>query len=358
MSCKYAPEPPAVVYLNSKQSIEYFPDNTGGNFSNYLPTPISIEPESYEVALTEIFYTPKKQVLRYFKNENDNYIKVHKDGRIYKELAVTKDSEDINDWLLSANIDLDTNQFEVEILEEVSAHGTHIILKNKNENKILKMSLPLATALGFSTTIFEKGEHKSPNPVDAAKFESLDAEIKLSLETENDTKVVRVPEPSEYTFAALQEEISKALQAESTGVTISVATSGTTISSIDDQVGIEFSARLAKTFGLPFTVHTDNNEYTQPSVISWEPLPSMLCVSSDITLPTCFGSKTTSWLRILQQSTDYGRTQHTTFNSPSFHTVTKSFFQTIHIQITDEHDRQFDFGDEGVTLSLQFREKQ
>ena len=79
MDCAYAPEPPTVLYLNSKESTAYFPENVASDFSNYLPTPITVEPGAYEVALAEIFYTPKKQEMKYFKSE-DHKIKITKIG--------------------------------------------------------------------------------------------------------------------------------------------------------------------------------------------------------------------------------------------------------------------------------------
>ena len=358
MNCPFAPEPPTVVYLNSKQSVGYYPENRGSDFTNYLPVPITVEPDSYEVALTEIFYTPQKQVLIYFKNEDDRDIKIHKIGTKEKEVTVTKEDEDINGWLLSANLELESGSFEVEILEEISDHGSHITINNKNENKVFIVPASLATALGFSTARFNKGEHKSASPVNTELFENVEAEIKLTLELEDETKIVSVQEPSEYTLTHLLEEIAKALAAGKTGVSLSVNTSGTRISSSDPSVSIEFSARVAKTLGLPNVIYTVQNVYSQPTYVSWEPAPSIMCISCDIIHPTTYGSKTTSWLRVLQQSPSYGQAQHITFNPPTFHAVTKQFFQTIHIQITDENNRQFDFGDHGVTLTLQFRAKQ
>jgi len=358
MDCQYTPQPPTVVYLNSKQSIEYFPDNTGGNFTNYLPTPISVDPDSYEVALTEIFYTPERQVLTYFKNEEDRNIKIHKIGRIDKEVTVPKDSEEINDWLLTANMELESSETNVEILEEISDHGSHTVISNKNKNKIFKLPENLARALGFSTSRFEEGDHKSPNTVNTDNFKNLSDEIKLTLESENETKVLKVSEPADYTFAGLMSEIERALTNENAGVSLSVATSGTSISSTDPSVGIEFSPRMAGTFGLPSVVYTDANSYTQPTYVRWEPPPSMMYVSCDIIQPISFGSKTTSWIRVLQQSANYGQKQHLIFSPPTFHALTKTFFQTIQIQITDENDRQFNFGSEEATLTLQFREKQ
>ena len=349
--------PPAVVYLSSKQSQDFFPDNIGSNFSNYLPTPISVDPDSYEVALTEIFYTPKRQVLKYFKNEDDRYIKIHTLGRRDKEITVSKENEDVPGWILQANLELLDKNFEVEISENISEHGSHVIITNKNVTKVFLLPANVADALGFHMSRFETGEHISPNTINEEQFNKLENDIKLCLDMDHITTTLTVQEPQNYSFNDVLKEINDALEQGNTGTSIAVTPSGTTVTSTG-RIGLEFSRRISKTFGLPNTLYPGSVPYTLPTVIQWEPEPTIMCISCDIMHPTSFGSKTTSWLRILQQSTNYGQQQHLTFSPPIFHSVTKPFFQSIHIQITDEQERQYDFGSQGVTLVLQFREKQ
>ena len=346
-----------MVYLSSQQSKDFFPENKGSDFSNYLPSPISVDPDSYEVALTEIFYTPKRQVLKFFKNKDDRYIKIHTLGRRDKEVTVSKENEDVPGWILKASLELLDKNFEVEISEDISAHGSHVIITNKNVTKVFLLPTNLAEALGFSTSRFETGEHMSPNPINEEKFDKLENDITLYLDMDHTTRTLTVQEPSNYSFEDVLKEINEALEQGNTETTIAVTPSGTTVTS-NGGIGLEFSRRISKTFGLPNTLYPNTTPYTIPTVIQWEPEPCIMCISCDIMHPTLFGSKTTSWLRILQQSTNYGQQQHLTFNPPTFHSVTKPFFQSIHILITDEQERQFDFGSEAVTLTLQFREKQ
>ena len=356
MDCAYAPEPPTVLYLNSKESTAYFPENVPSDFSNYLPTPITIEPGAYEVALAEIFFTPKKQEMRYFKTENHK-IKISKIGDIEKEVTVTKESDDVNDWLLSANMELETENFGVELLEEILDYGSHIIVMNKTADKIFELPQDVAYAFGFFRRRFEPGEHKSDSTVNTQSFGNLDTDIKLSLRPESETKLVNIPEPEDYSVSHLIQTINEALSGATTGVSVSIGRWGTRVLSTDPEVGIEFPSEVRKTLGFKKVIFTHGKEYFQPTILHWEPAPTMLCVSCDIIHPTSFGSRTTSWLRVIDQSTDYNKVKHLTFNPRSYHPITRNCFQTIHIRITDEAGRQFDFGNEAVTLTLAFRRK-
>ena len=353
-------DPPSVLFLNSNQSLKFFPDNSSDNFTNSLPSAISVDPELYEVGLSEIFYTPNKQRIKFFENDNERQISVtcFSESTNVETFNVKKEDNDLANWLLTANLELAENEANVEILEEILVDDTsHVTLINNNPTKLLTVPKSIAQVLGFFINNFEPGEHKATATVNPSLFPDIeeDEDILFELRPIPNEVNVLVDEPQNYKFEDVIKNINLSLLPSK--VQLQIRQDESAVTSETSKTRLKLSKRLASTLGLPTLFFTNNGVYRQSTVVQWTPEPQMLCIASDLIHPISYGSMTVNWMRILSQSREYGRMQHVTLNPIIYHPLNKSFITSVNINITDEFLNQYHFGSQAVTVSLSFRRR-
>lgn len=359
METTVLPDPPGILYLSSEESTAYFPENTGGNFTTYLPFPLALDASQYEVGLLELFYKPKKQEQRVFKQTEDGLIKTRQRGKVEWDFSTAKDDthSSLNDWLLDVHIKLLEAGDTVQITEQLDGNVSKFSITNKNKNLFVVISSNLAEILGFDRTELPYGAFNAMRAADEDKFTELPINTLLEFKVLNDwlPQDYNVPEPSSYDMSGLIQSINSTLNS----IQLSLTSNETIrITSSTFPLVLEFGNRLSKILNIPPLIYLDSGTFENSVKVKW-PIPKkMLCIGTDLIVPCSYGSSTVNWLRIINQSEDYDNTQHIVFNPVIYHSINRNFTQSINSWLCDEKSNQYDFGSEPVIIALSIRRKE
>lgn len=189
-----------LLVLHSAKSKKFFPHNTSSSFTNLLPSNFHLD--GYEIALLQLsYYDDLKPVetyvpiprtgLEFFTEEGQNSVTVHsikgslvnvtKSYNLYGEFVTG-----LNSSFKAAGIDAN-----VVVTYETGGIPKKVTLTYQNSNAYdLRLSSKLAKLLGFSSSVFRIGEHKSDLEINHSDFTllPLNEEFEIALQKwETDT---------------------------------------------------------------------------------------------------------------------------------------------------------------------------
>ncbi len=175
------------VTLQSNLCKEDYPFNNNFKFTNRLPRDVNVK--GYEVGLVDLYHydTYQRPLSRdeiQWKNsdnvpffdllQSENEVTVIQSSS--SGLQITKYTSRVSAWIILFNRFLETYKFGAH-LTAVFNNGVFTTAKieyNPPNNSVLILSSQLMRFLGFTSSVFEKGEHPSDKEVDLEYFNSLE----------------------------------------------------------------------------------------------------------------------------------------------------------------------------------------
>jgi len=136
-----------MIILKSKSSLQHYPSNTGSEFINKLYQKITIQPLSYECALTSI-WLKLKPVL--FASKQDSLLLLQKDERVITTHEFLPTVENLYKFTLNIIQELQKFSSFIRVERQAGTPGsTFLKISYLNKDFVLVLSPNLSSALGL-----------------------------------------------------------------------------------------------------------------------------------------------------------------------------------------------------------------
>jgi len=355
--------------LQSSQTLEYFPSNSGSSFSVKLSKTLKFPPKLYEVGLVQFYYTPPEPA----KDENGNYIiykpkffgKATGDNLItilqHTEAGFTikKEDYDLLGFVQNLNIQLQNRNFDITFILRVTDHESKWVIDHKaKDNEGFSIPYELATVMGFDKSIFSRGENPADWDYSSVDFEDFQKDKTFQFSIFNKTpKTLVVEEPKEYKIVDLMSSINKTLI--SYGCSFDFEVGELVFTSNHLGLMVKLSAGMSQILGIAAdrTFHTSKMKVeSNPELILYTPSTFMLikcnCAGNQV-----FGPKLLPILRILPIPQHYGLQKEYTFSPVQYVSVSDPEISEITIELLDEQMRPLSSTLVPTTVLLHFRQR-
>jgi len=206
--------------------------NTSSSFTNCLCSPIPLGSETFEVGLSEIWFTdtfsipdtpstppvptPSSPPKTFFGHEaNDDRITVN--TQLFSLFSVTRDQAThvssfithINNQLRSKNAPIVIHNYSTG---QVQRYFTILDFTGEGE-RYLELSPKAAKILGFTKRYFQKGRHTSEETQSEVEFQTLKASEDLTFSVHHsEKKSIPIEDPTAYDFNSLIVSISESFE--------------------------------------------------------------------------------------------------------------------------------------------------
>jgi hypothetical protein len=356
--------------LQSTQTLEYFPNNSGSSFTVKLGKTIKFPAKLYEVGLAQFYYTPALPP----KDENGNYIKpefkffgkVTGDNQISvlqnteSGFTLQKTSDELSNFIQDLNEELKNRNYAIQIRMVVSAQSTKwSIMHQAKENEGFAIPSELATAMGFEKSTFVRGEHLAEWEYSESEFQDFPNDKTFEFSIYNLTpKTLVVEEPKAYTIHGLLESINKTLSTYKCKFTID----GSELEYTSTHLGlmVKLSPQISQYLGIALdkTFHTNSMRVeANPNLILYT-APAFMLILCSCASNQVFGPKVLPILRIMPiPETSTSKQMEYTFDPIQYVSLTDSEISEISIQLLDEQMRPIPDTTNPCTMILHFRQR-
>jgi len=260
------------VYSQSNDCGTLYPENSSTNFCSDLSIPITLPECLYEVGLVEITYRLEKTLpeeavsTTVAKNSSVNtkkfFITPTESFTVFTantvSLSVTKPAGDnlsILTSLIASEFQKQGYSLEItELFGETQEQATTILRwADTTNNRTLVLPAELSTFLGFSSTSFQPGVHKSQNPRKSEYDAFQDGKVFLFSMYYWEKKAGTVNEPEKYNTESLFLSLAAGLRQSKAkiGILHIIANHIAQVRIYEEGVQLKFSANLNKLLGLP-----------------------------------------------------------------------------------------------------------
>ena len=253
-----------------------------------------------------------------------------------------------------------------------SIHGKSLIQFTGKENEELVIPVELAKTLGFTTNIFTRGDHNSPNDVDVEEFHRIPDETDLYFKIKNKLEYkFPLEEPDDRKLDAIMASVNMGLVV--LGLTIKFDVDGdkcTTQMTADDSVKLPSSINrqlgLADDFVFTLDYKHENKQeiaFEQPDSepviemesVQIERISKQLIVTCSAVKNQYFGESQYPVLRILNLPQEYINQTQITFSPILYVPLESDDITQVRVRLLDEFGRLLNFGNNPVQLTLHFR---
>jgi len=382
------------VSLHSDESHKVYPNNRSSVFENRLSREIFVPIDVYEVGLVELqFKQPEppepleseaEQIQAVTINQPVFFPTQSETITLYStstsEITIVKPQGNLDFFQTFANEKFKELKFNLQIQEEIPEEGKSLsILKwEPVENSTLVIPDQIAAVLGFETSNFSAGEHKSTLNRNNSAFDELpDADIlTFSSVVWIQTPVV-ISEPEKFNTESLILTVAAAVKAKKfkIGFIISKDSDILSIKIHQSDVRLQFSPTINKIFGLKddhifnqrvtdlllpkFLVDLRTKNIiapkTKPSHVIWEDR-KQIYVQTNIVEEQRIGEKSLSVLRIVQMS-ESNSLLSVNFSPVIYLPLNTSYIRSIRVWLSDAKNQVVKETNYPTSVILHFRKR-
>jgi hypothetical protein len=160
------------VTLMSNSDLNCFSSNTSTNFINHFSPSLALKPYRYEVGLAQIEFNVSKEIEAtadtketppapfFGVSENDNFLTTWTETR--STVIIENKAATVKEFYLHMSKKIKSLKIPIELLQHLRPGEGILKVKliyNGADGRKLTISSNLATILGFTETVFERGEH-------------------------------------------------------------------------------------------------------------------------------------------------------------------------------------------------------
>lgn len=196
----------SIISLSSENSLEFFPENNGSNFSNLLNKEIQINALLYELGLCEIWLKGRQRI---FTNEEESVMYVRQDREENEKNLVFKIlSSNLDNTIQAFNVLASQNQFNLSIAKVIDRYE----IRNPTEYD-LRLPTAIAFSLGFRQNDFPIGDHLAPQYSKNEYFKKLElnSEYVIKFFKPEFKKKIHLVEPTAYTLEGTKQVLNLAI---------------------------------------------------------------------------------------------------------------------------------------------------
>jgi len=355
--------------LQSTQTAEYFPGNSGGDFTVHLGKTLKFANKAFEVGISQLYYTPpdppkdengnyitKKQ--KFFGNATgDNQIKLKKQSP--SGFTMDKTTDEITSFVSEVNKQLEERNYGVNIRLVISAKGHFFQVDNsRNKKEGIAISARLCHAMGFDKSSFDFGKHLAVRTYSQSEFAALpnDAIFEIELYVESEY-TVSVSEPRQYNIKFLLAAINEALDDHGCAFDLEVGVLEFDITV--PGVMAKLSPEICQFLGVPSDVWFHANHMrvdANPNLVLYHESQFMLIMCS-CAKDQVYGSSLLPILRTIPIPTKYGEQIEYIFSPIQYITISGTEVSEIRVHILDDQLRPMPVASRPSTIVLHFRER-
>jgi len=340
-NCKKHKMDDKIITLNSQDSLLFYPNNTGNDFTNVLPMTVR-NCKQYEVALAELFFTTES---KFFKSKEDSKVIIRREEGENQICSVQIQANNwadfikqVNDINCGVNISLnDDKRIEITLDSKLLKTG-------------VKITKELSSILGFTSLVV-----RNKKTVGAQKVKDegnlsitfLLQTLPVYIHTE-----VFVHEPEKYDLESLLEQVNENLFFEHK---CAFQKEGNSLFFVSPpKTKINLSPKLSSIFNVKPTKWIENNERLSNLILKDSFIIRVYC---NIAEAQIFGNEYKKWIRLINSNSNV-KGEHIVLDKLLYLPVETDSIRAINIRLLNEKENLVSIEPSAETVAvLHFRKK-